>query len=165
MSDEPFGLGRLIGYLREKNKIWIIVIATVLGLSFIFISGTNENKSSSNTEYGVITKELENRVEKLCGKIRGVSNVSVMITLETVGETKYAQNSQISKDDISISERYEYVSMSQGLMPIAEITPKVRGVAVICSGGGNADIQLKLTELLCAIFDISANAVSIAEGK
>ncbi len=165
MSDTPFGAGRLVAYLKEKNKLWIILAALVLGISLIFLSGTDGEASSYLSEYEDISGELERRVEKICGDIQGVSEVSVMITLDSVRETKYAQNSQINKDETNVSERYEYVTMSQSLIPIAEISPKVRGVAVVCRGGGRAEIQLKLTELLCALFDIPASAVSVMEGK
>ena len=38
---------------------------------------------------------------------------------------------------------------------------KVIGVAVVCSGGDNAEIRLKLTNMICALFGIGADSVSI----
>ncbi len=162
MNEDSLGAGKFVGFLREKNKIFIILGALILGICLIFMP-VGEKKGTD--DYDLAVEKLEGRVGKLCGEIRGVSEVSVMITLDTVGETKYAQNSQVNKDAENVNTRYEYVSGSQGLLPIAEVTPRVRGVAVVCTGGGNPDVQLKLTELLCALFGIPSSAVSVVEGK
>lgn len=41
----------------------------------------------------------------------------------------------------------------------------VRGVALVCSGGEMPEIKLKLTNLLCALFEIPSSAVSVVGGK
>ena len=41
----------------------------------------------------------------------------------------------------------------------------VGGIAVVCEGGGNAAIRLKLTELLTSLFGIPSGAVSVVGGK
>ncbi len=163
MNEEPFGLSHLLSHFRGKNGLLIILGVLALVICLIFLS-EGENKTVGY-DYGSTVLELEERVAALCGEMYGVSSVSVMITLDTVGETKYAQNSQVNKDASNVSTRYEYVSDSGGLLPVAEVTPRVRGVAVVCRGGGNPDIQLKLTELLSALFDIPSSSVSVAEGK
>lgn len=164
MNDGTFGLKRLILQLKEKNKLIVVAAALLLGLALIFLSGDGGEKSREYDFYG-IAAELEGRVEKLCGEVQGVSRVSVMITLDSVGETRYARNTQTSKDAESVNERSEYVTASGGLLPISEVAPRVRGVAVVCGGGGRSEVQLKLTELICALFDIPASSVSIIEGK
>lgn len=163
MNENSFGFGWLAAVFREKNKFFIVIGTLILGVCFIFLSGGE--KSTDGYDCDAAVQGLEERVVKLCDQMRGVSDVSVMITLDTVGETKYAQNSQVNKDESNVNTRYEYVSDAGGLLPIAEVTPKVRGVAVVCGGGGNPDIQLKLTELLSALFGIPSSAVSVAEGK
>ncbi len=162
MNEDSLSGSGVIGFLRAKNKVFIILGAFVLGICLILMPNGEKNDAD---DYDRAVEKLEMRVEQLCSGMHGVSEVSVMITLDTVGETKYAQNSQVNKDAENVNTRYEYVSGSHGLLPIAEVTPRVRGVAVVCTGGGNPDIQLKLTELLCALFGIPSSAVSVVEGK
>lgn len=163
MSEDGFGLGCLLTHFRKKSNLIIIICAFALGICLILLS--DGKNSADDYDSDSAARGLEERVANLCSEMRGVSNVSVMITLDTVSETKYAQNSQVNKDENNINTRYEYVSGSQGLLPVAEVMPRVRGIAVVCTGGGNPDIQLKLTELLSALFGIPSSAVSIAEGK
>lgn len=40
----------------------------------------------------------------------------------------------------------------------------VRGIAVVCSGGDDPVVQLKLTRLLCSLFGITSDAVSVIGG-
>ncbi len=41
----------------------------------------------------------------------------------------------------------------------------VKGVAIVCSGGDDPTIKLKLTQLLCALFGIGSDSVSVIGGR
>ena len=51
------------------------------------------------------------------------------------------------------------------VMIVSHDETHVEGIAVVCDGGDNAAIKLKLTELLCSLFKIPASAVSVVGGK
>lgn len=42
---------------------------------------------------------------------------------------------------------------------------EVRGVAVVCRGGEDAQVRLTLTEMLTALFGIPSSAISVVSGK
>ena len=39
--------------------------------------------------------------------------------------------------------------------------PRVLGVSVLCEGGASDRVRAEITEMLCALFDIGANRVSV----
>lgn len=41
----------------------------------------------------------------------------------------------------------------------------VRGIAVVCDGGETSEVKLKLTEVLCSLFNIPSGSVCIIGGK
>ncbi|MBQ8509301.1 MAG: hypothetical protein IJ493_05265 [Clostridia bacterium] len=170
MSEDKLSAGRLIDYMKEKKSLWLIAAALGLGI-LLMVLGQQENISGAVTVSAKaetiigLEAELEARVTALCGRVGGVSDVSVMVTLASYSEQVYAQDVQSSQSESSSDLRLEYVltgsSGSQQPIPTVELTPRVQGVAVVCSGGDDANVQLKLTNLLCALFDIPASCVSI----
>jgi len=145
--------------LFGKGKSIIIALAAlIIGIALMLFGG---KKESEPTYDKADTSELEQRVEKLCSQVEGVGAVSVMITADTVSEKIYARNSQTGSE----YSKSEYVTVSGGLMPIGERTMTVRGVAVVCGGGDSDTVKLKLTELICALFNIGADRVSIVGGN
>ncbi len=169
MSDDKPSVGQLIGYLKEKHSLWLIAVALILGICLMLFGSGGDGAQSVSATVGSAetsdTTDLEGKVKALCERVIGVGDVSVMITLDTLGEQLYAMDMQTSQDGERREEHSEYVTVSQGLVPTGELTPRVRGIAIVCSGGDDATVQLKLTNLLCALFGISASSVSIVGGN
>lgn len=63
-----------------------------------------------------------------------------------------------------LCERIEGVS-DVSVMIVNDAGGSVRGVAVVCEGGDEADVRLTLTELICALFAIPSSSVSVVGGK
>jgi len=159
--NEDTGAKSLFRYLCEKKSLFIIIAALILGgVLMMYGSGQNEHKALDK-EPDFDTADLEKKVAQLCENVVGVDDVRVMITADTVSEKLYAKNSQQNSD----YTRTEYVTVSGGLLEIGERAMTVRGVAVVCTGGDDADIKLKLTGMICALFDIGADRVSVIGGK
>ncbi len=90
--------------------------------------------STKSSRTAVISPEKQ--LEELCNAVEGVKNAKVMITY---------QNSE----SISVFESNQ--------------TSKIQGIAVICEGGKNPNVQLKLHELLKALFGISSTQITVSE--
>ena len=63
-----------------------------------------------------------------------------------------------------MEEKYIIVDTSQGEsgLAIKIIYPKIRGVAVVCSGGDDPIVNSRIKSLVSALFDIGSNRISIA---
>lgn len=174
MSDDKLSAGKFINFMREKKSLWLISAALVLGIILILygnysgpakaVSGSVSNQSADDYEL-----RLESRVKTLCEQVSGVSDVSVMLTLVSMSEQVFAQNMESSESETQKELRRVYIQVggtgTQELVPTKELSPCVRGVAVVCAGGDDANIQLKLTKLISSLFGIPSSSVSVVGGK
>ena len=168
-------LARLPGH---KNWLFALGLAGILliGLSDL-MTGTppaaeaqNENDSTMQTE-----QMLEQRLEKLLAQVDGAGEVQVMITLENTGETIYAQDSQAKTQEqtdgssvVRSSDRssehilYDAGTGSQALVE-TRLEPSVKGVAVLCAGGGDITVVKRITDLVATVLDVPTNRVCVAK--
>jgi len=159
--------GKLTGVwhaVKSKKLILFLAIAGILLLAadLLFIKGSSGDKNKDKipaTVYTAYTEELERRVSDICEKVAGVSNVSVLLTLEGSNEYVYAENS-------SGASVYDYLVIDgkDGEEPvlIKEIYASVRGIAIVCDGGDSPKVKATLTELLSSAFNLPTNKISIA---
>lgn len=106
----------------------------------------------------IYTEYLEEKISLLISELEGVSDVSVLLTLDGGSELVYAENSSAGSVD------YLIINSSDGEEPvlIREIYSSVRGIAVVCKGGGDASVQRTVTELLSSAFDLPHTKISVA---
>lgn len=161
---------KLKGFFSGK-KLYLTLFLGIAGILLIilgssgFLSGREEKKIDikesetvfSYTEF--LEKKVAGMVSRLCG-----GEVSVLITLDCSSESVYAGN--ISENTgTGVTER-EYLVLSgenteEGLF-LKEIYPRIRGIAVVCPGGGNTGTQLEVIKMLSVAFGISSSKVSVS---
>ena len=89
---------------------------------------------------------LEQQLAALLVQVEGVEQVQVQITLENEGDSLVEE----SASGLSSTERV----VSQSL-------PRVRGVAVVCSPSPDDSCRLRLTQLICSLYDVGASQVCV----
>lgn len=162
--------------IRNDRKLLAIAVAMIIGVILIVISSfggksekINENlaqteKTFNESEY---TQKLENKLEEMISLINGAGETRVIITLECDYETVYAKDGSIEKDNESTDEDSEYIIIDsrdiQGGLILKTVTPKIRGVAVVCAGGDSMYVKAAVTELLSAVLDIGTNHISVSK--
>ena len=168
---------RIKNFLKEKKnqKMFLILVAGIIGIVLIFVSEIipekeirvpKENKTivSENFEN---ENRLENKIEEAVSKIKGAGEAHVTITFESSEEMFYAKNISDSKGEREIENDEEIVVIDgeNGEEPILlkSNEAKIRGVLIICEGGGNPLVKEKIIEGICALLDIPSNKVSVAE--
>lgn len=145
---------------------WVAGIGLILGLILLIVSNYLPTERKTDTEEYTIqyyTDILEQRITTLCNNIHGVQDATVLLTLECSSEYVYAQNSTENEKGSGAWD-YVIIQQSSGEDPIlvTEIYPKIRGVAVVCSGGDTAEIQSTIIELLSASLGISSHRIRVA---
>lgn len=95
-----------------------------------------------------------------------------MVTFESGGEDIYLHDFDYGENadpegKNSIERKDEYViidssSGEQGIV-VRRAEPKVRGVAVVCEGGGSDKVCAQITQAVTALLDISSARVSVAK--
>lgn len=148
----------------------VLCIGLIGMLLITFSQFTDTDTQSGDTaddrvEYNeqAIRQELEKMIE--C--INGVGKVRVMITYDTTRETVYAANSDIDSQDNETRSQTEHIIIDandgETGLTVKVIYPKVRGVAVVCSGGADPVIKGQIVDIVSALFDISSKNITVAE--
>ena len=149
---------------RDKKKIILLVVCGMIGLSLIAVGAFADfplGRSEKNSSFSYYTAELETRIEELCKSINGIEYAKVLLMLDGGSEYVYAQNEQPSSKDYVIITN----NKSDSTVLVNEIYPKIRGVAVVCTGGERAEVQMKVTELLSAALGIGSNRIKVAGSR
>ncbi len=162
--------------LRNDRKMLVIVVVMIVGIILTVISsfdigGEEKEQTSVQTEKvfneSEYTNQLENKLEEMISLINGAGETRVIITLECDYETVYAKDGSVAKDSDSTDEDSEYIIIDsqdvQGGLVLKTVTPKIRGVAVVCAGGDSIYVKTAVTELLSAVLDIGTNHISVSK--
>lgn len=171
MAEIKKGAAEMFSRLKKDKKALLTVIIGITGMFLVLLSElplfSQESRSSTPKENTVYSQSLENEIEDLLSQIEGAGEVSVLFTYDTSEETVWAKDKDESEEKGAgrdISEKHiiiDTVQAENGLA-VKVIYPKVRGVAVVCSGGNNPQVKSEIKALLSALFDIGSNKISIA---
>lgn len=166
---------RITALLKSDRKKLIIAMVALLGIILIVISSVGEEGASdeettqqqtefSESEY---TAMLEQRLEETVSSLYGAGRSRVMVTLECDYETVYARDGSYSKDEASSDEKSEYIiidsSQQEDGLVLKTVTPRVRGVAVLCEGGNDPYVCEQVSQMLSALLDLGSNRISVSK--
>ena len=165
---------------RTWNKDKVMRLLLWLGLAGILLIGISEISSRRDRdaeETAAITmtgeqveKALERRITALLRQVEGVGNCQVMVTLESGERAVYAADTVSSAESdgsSSLSEQYLTVDTAEGPagLLLTHLQPTIKGVAVVCDGGGNAVVQQRVIQVVTAAFHISERRVCVVPQK
>lgn len=157
--------------LKKDKKAFLSVVLGIAGMLLVLASDLNfsestkkgENEINSNVYY----QNLEESTERLISQINGAGKVSVMLTYESSQEYVWAKDKEASDNSegkSDVEEKHIIIDAGQNEtgLEIKVIYPRVRGVAVVCTGGADPVVKSEIKELVSALFDIGSNRISIA---
>lgn len=171
------------GVLKEKlesiqknpKTIKIVVFCGIIIIALIylfdFFTPKNDIKSDDQTTFQAeeYKTALEKQLTSNLQNISGVGKVKVMITLESNREVIYENQKEYDKsldeNGEKYSEKKNTVIVDSGNSDNGLIKrinePEIRGVLVVCDGGGNASVKAKVSEAVEKLFKISSARVCV----
>lgn len=158
----------------ERKKVVLLGVIGALGLLFVILGciAPWEKKQESEKEIPVsfqtmeYIREIENKIRSITEKITGSTDVSVMVSTESGTEFVYVSNEDINGDDTS--KEYITVKSSSGeyeLVLSKEVYPSITGVSIVCPGGDDYAIQVKLINSVSTAFGLSKNRICVVGTK
>ncbi len=172
------------GFLRffsqdKDKKRRLLVALGLIGIGLIALSEwlpsrNSPTQAADSTDAATVSvaqveAALEKRVENLVKQVDGVGECLVMVTLESSSRLIYAAdytyNTALQAD--SGSEKVLLVETDSGPVGllIAELQPSVKGVAVVCTGGGDAAVRREVTSLIGAALNLSSGRIYVTKQK
>ena len=148
----------------DKKRINLLLVSGLAGMLLLCMSewlpaGQSTQNAAQSSQQSQTAAEYEQQLEtRLAALIRamdGAGETVVMVTLDCGEETTYAADTRTEKtsEDTRSSAASQRTHLLAGAQPVVQSVqaPQVRGVAVLCQGGGNAGTQRRITELVSAL--------------
>lgn len=190
---------KILDYLKEKinNNNIMTTLITIIILGAIILIATSslvEKTTKMNVPDTILQEEssisknndkiiedyantIEEKLENILCKIKGVGKVEVMVTLEDTAERIPAINTtkteektsekdseggirEVLKQDLS-EQVVTNNSSNNSLVIIKEVKPKVKGVIVVAEGADDIYVKEKLYNAVKTVLGISGNKVEI----
>jgi stage III sporulation protein AG len=166
---------------KETGRLghkWLLLLLSALGIALILIgngdwlAGRKEEKDTTSAQVDPLAAyatSTEQKIAALCGSIRGVDQVTVVVTLEGDFTYIYATDTESSERDGVVEKHTEYVTIGSGTneqtVLLTREYPRVSGIGIVCRGGGDATVRREILSLLSATYGIPTNQIYIAEAK
>ena len=175
-------------FKNMKTEAWILLLLS--GILLFVIALPTEKKEERRPEealpvpeseiYGTdasgteaYVRELEKRVEKLLSFVDGAGETTVLLTVESSGESVLQTDQSLEQRSTSETDSEGGVGSSQELSQSSqtvlfgseeapyvtkELCPKVTGVVVVTEGGDNAKVKTEISEAMEALFDVPSQS-------
>ncbi len=155
----------------KTKGIGFILLAFAAGIILLLLpteKSTNKIEAPSSVQYASLLEgSLETLLKDVCKR-----ECKVMITLESGYSYTYATNEKMDttygENGIttkSVSKEYVIVAKDseESLVITKENLPKVKGVAIVCKKGSEADKD-KITSIVCSLFGLNYENVCCVMG-
>lgn len=162
-------LEKLLAQLPGGNyrAVLLVLLAGLLLLALPLGGREAEADSQSPAPAsGFDLAALETRLEEALSRIDGAGAVTVVLTVQNGPRQVLAQD----VDRGTGEENTETVVLSRGsstqeTVTVQELYPSYQGALLICEGGDDPTVRLKLTEATSALTGLGADKISISKGK
>lgn len=159
--------GKIKGPMEKYRLVWLVILA---GLILLMLPMGEEEEPVQETPTATTQFDLaalENRLEEALSKIDGAGEVTVVLTIQNGPRQVLAQDVDRRTGE---GENTETVILSRGssaqeTVAVQELYPSYQGALLICEGGDDPDVRLKLTEATSALTGLGADKISISKGK
>ena len=137
-------LGRLSSNGMLKR---LLLFAGIAGIALIFLSnylGAGAEKTESDDAFSVKTysTKIESDLENVISQIEGAGKTKVLLTVEN---------------------SVEYVYLKDSTTKTKEVQPVIRGVLVVCEGGGDPVTVERVTDAVTKALDITTSKICVTK--
>lgn len=159
---------RLKDLVQKENRARLAVLLGAAAMLFLLLSElfTSSEKpaaaSAVPADEGTYRQQLEQQLSDLIAQVEGAGRTTVMITLESGEETIYALDTLSGQTQ----QQQTHVLLDDGTALAQTVcTPRVCGVAVVCEGGGDVRVAVRITELVGALLDVPSNRICVEQRR
>lgn len=166
--------GKRLNLRDAFGRYKYVLLVAALGAVFLLLprqeSGADKSESQQLADGVDDVRRLEEEMEKILSKMSGVGRVDVMLTVESGDELVLATDSTLrysgspqNPDDYDRSSETVTVSGGSGTEVVVtqERSAKFRGALIVCDGGDNDAVRLRIMEAVCALTGLGSDRVAV----
>ena len=163
---------KLISYVKKYRYVALVVLAGVVLM--LLPSGKGEQQTSSdqpvNVSEAYSLAETEKRLEQLLGRIRGVGQVQVMLTLKSGSSLQLAENRSTSLRDTENRQDRDVVTLNRGsgyedVVVTEQTYPVYQGAVVVCQGAGDSGVNLAVIQAVSVLTGLGSDKITVVQWK
>ena len=166
--------GNRLNIVQTLGRYKYVILIAALG-AILLAWPKQESNAETETLMQQLSGEsevekLEKKMEEILSKMNGVGRVDVLLTLESGGELVLATDSTLrysgspqNPNDYDRSSETVTVSGGNGtdVVVTQEKSAKFRGALIVCDGGDNDRVRLKIIEAVCALTGLGSDRVAV----
>lgn len=163
---------RLLELFRRYKYALLVVAAGVVLMALPALGGGESQKPNrqSGQEVDFETEELEGRLEEALSRMEGVGQAQVVLTLRAGPGQVLAQDTQRTAGENQSQSSQSTVVISKGSgneepVVLQQLSPQFQGALVVCSGGDDPSVRLRVVEAVSALTGLGADKISVSKGK
>ena len=163
---------KLISYVKKYRYVALVVLAGVVLM--LLPSGKGEQQTSSdqpvNVSEAYSLAETEKRLEQLLGRIRGVGQVQVMLTLKSDSSLQLAENRSTSLRDTEDRQDRDVVTLNRGsgyedVVVTEQTYPVYQGAVVVCQGAGDSSVNRAVIQAVSVLTGLGSDKITVVQWK
>ena len=163
---------KLISYVKNYKYVALVVLAGVVLM--LLPSGKGEQQTVSdqpvNVSEAYSLAETEKRLEQLLGRIRGVGQVQVMLTLKSGSSLQLAENRSTSLRDTENRQDRDVVTLNRGsgyedVVVTEQTYPVYQGAVVVCQGAGDSSVNLAVIQAVSVLTGLGSDKITVVQWK
>ena len=152
---------------RYQYALLVIAVGVVLLLLPVGGRDGAEEAVPAQTEGTAFDLEaFEEKLEHTLSQIEGAGEAKVVLTLDGGSRQVLARN-QDRDGEGGGSNTVVTVGKGSGqqeAVPLQTVAPEFRGALIVCPGGGNAAVRLKIIEAVSALTGLGSDRIAVCAG-
>ena len=143
--------------MKILNRKSLVLIAVGLLCAAVLLLTGEKNKETveAKTSY---EEMIEHKLTDLISGLEGISNVKVMVVQECGVEYVYGVDTEVSGE--RESSKYYSAGDDEALL-LKEISPVIKGVAVVCDSDQDSLAKAKITDLVSSVLDLATTDIFV----
>ena len=176
---------------KQRQNLIRLALLALLGVVLVVAGGGGDDKNRMEESRQIeltkpveaqsenMVRQMEQHLEQTLMQIKDAGQVTVQITVNTMGRKEYACDTQITerqtteKNGETVQETRETQEQrsvvqqagQQGALLIEEIMPEISGVLIVASGAEQAVVQEQLLQATSTVLQVSADRIAVLPGS
>lgn len=156
--------------IQKYKYVLLVILAGLILLLLPRSGGEKENQAAGTNSTSALQEfdleAMEHKLEEALSEVEGAGKVRVVLSVKGGPRQIIAQDGKTSEREDSTTA--VVVSKGSGVedtVLLQEIYPQYQGALVVCPGGGDPAVRLKLIEAVSALTGLGSDKISICKSK
>lgn len=158
-----------LGWKEALSKYIYVVLVIVAGGVLLLMPGGERDSPQAESparEEAFDLEAFEEKLERALSQVEGAGETKVVLTLDGGSRQVLARNQDQERDGGS-SNTVVTVGKGSGqqeVVPLQTVAPQFRGALVVCPGGEDPQVRLKLIGAVAALTGLGSDRISVCAG-